>query len=85
MIRIPPCTVKLPRNGHTTFQRDVEFALAKGCIARMNIYAKEEEETVYVEFHPVPETFETMAVRTSLLYGACTISTYTLYPQLILS
>ena len=85
MIRIPPCTVRLPRDGNTAFQQAVESALAKGCIARMNIYAKDDEETVYVEFHPVPETSATSAAKTALLHGSCIISTYTLYPQLILS
>ncbi len=77
--------MRLLRDGHTAFQQAVESALAKGCVARMNIYAKDDEETVYVEFHPVPNTLETAAAKTALLHGSCTISSYTLYPQLILS
>jgi len=85
MIRIPPCTVRLHRDGHTAFQQTVEDALAKGCVARMNNYAQEADETVYVEFHPIPKTAETVAAKTALHRGSWIVSTYTLYPQLILS
>ena len=57
----------------------------KGCVARMNIYSKAQEETVYVEFHPVPISESHKALVQRLLEGELGVGGWVMRPQLLLS
>ena len=54
----------------------------KGCVARMSIYRRGEEETVYVEFRPVPPANAAFIQR--LLEGELRVADFVMRPQLVL-
>ena len=86
MIVVPPSTVVLPKGQHMAFREAVEQLFAcKACVARMNIYSKALEETVYVEFHPVPESQANAALVRRLLEGELPVGGFVMRPQLLLS
>jgi hypothetical protein len=86
MIVVPPSTVLLPKGQHMAFREAVEQLFdCKGCVARMNIYSKAQEETVYLEFHPVPVSDSNKALVRRLLEGELGVGDFVMRPQLLLS
>ena len=86
MIILPPSTVVLPKGQHMAFREAVErLFVCKGCVARMNIYSKAQEETVYAEFHPVPISDTNKALVQRLLEGELAVADFVMRPQLLLS
>jgi hypothetical protein len=83
---IPPSTVVLAAGQHMVFREAVENLFEqKGCVARMNIYSKGGEETVYVEFHPVQESPHNIGLVRKLVGGELPIGQFVMRPQLIVS
>ena len=86
MIVVPPSTIVLPKGQHMAFREEVERLFdCQGCVARMNIYSKAQEETVYVEFHPVPLSESNKALVRRLLEGELGVADFVMRPQLLLS
>ena len=83
---IPPSTVVLEPGQHMQFREAVERLFQKeGCVARMNIYCKKNEETVYIEFHPVAETPANTVLVQKLLADHLDVDNFVMRPQLLFS
>ena len=83
---IPPSTVVLEPGQHMQFREAVEHLFqTEGCVARMTIYCKKSEETVYIEFHPVAETPANTVLVQKLLTDYLEIENFVMRPQLLFS
>ena len=82
---IPPSIVIVPKDRHMDVKEKLdELFGCKGCVLRMTIYSKGEEETVYVEFKPVPPSQTNAALVKTLLSDKLAFGSYVLRPQLLL-
>jgi len=81
----PPSMALLCVGEHMALKDALEKLFrAKGCVARMNICTKEEQETVYIEFHPIPLCAANETAKASLLgSGALAVGKFTVRPQVI--
>jgi hypothetical protein len=80
----PPSTAVLACGEHMALKDALEELFCAGCVARMNIYSKEESETVYVEFHPIPLCTANETAKKDLLQaGELVVGKFTVRPQLI--
>ena len=82
---IPPSIVVVAK-GHHMEVKDLldELFECNGCVARMTIYSKGGEETVYIEFKPVASSQTNAALVKTLLSDKLVVGSYVLRPQLLL-
>jgi len=86
-MNFPPSTSVVERGGHVALRNalDEHFKM-KGSVARMSIFAKDDLETVYLEFNKIEPSAENMNAKQELVTaGEFAVQRFVLRPQLILA
>jgi hypothetical protein len=83
---IPPSISVVGKGEHMLLRDCIERTFnVRGCVARMNIYAQGDVETVYVEFNEVGDSAKLRRMKAALMRDKVKVEQFVLRPQLLVS